>query len=133
VTSDLAQGIPVRIVAADKAYDDGENHEFLWSHDMYSAIRLNEYRTTKKDDNKDIWIALEQSAEYRAGLKERYKVEAKFGEGKEQHGLRRCRYLGLLRFAAQGFLTVLAMNLKRLVVLITGNDTGRKMTAPIAA
>ena len=133
VTSDRAQGIPVKTVTADKAYDDGENHEFLWSNGMYSAIRLNDYRTNKQDDNKDIWVALQKSAEYRAGLRERYKVEPKFGEGKEQHGFRRCRYIGLRRFAVQGFLTVLAMNLKRLVVLITGNDAGRRMAAPIAA
>jgi IS5 family transposase len=133
VKSDVAQGIPVQTVAADKAYDDGENHEFLWSNNMYSAIRLNEYRTNKKDDNKDIWITLQRSPEYRAGLKERYKVERKFGEGKEQHGLRRCHSTGLLRFAVQGYLTVLTMNLKRLVVLITGNDSCRRMTAPIAA
>jgi len=133
VKSDVAQGIPVESVTADKAYDDGENHEFLWSNNMHSAIRLNDYRTDKKDDNKGIWIELKQSPEYRAGLKERYKVEPKFGEGKEQHGFQRCRYIGLLRFAVQGFLTVLTMNLKRLVVLITGNDSGRRMAAPIAA
>jgi transposase, IS5 family len=133
VQSDLAQGIPVTTVTADKAYDDGENHEFLWSHKMHSAIRLNDYRTAKKDDNKGIWIRLQQSPEYCAGLKERYTVERKFGEGKEQHGLRRCRYIGLPRFAVQGFLTVLAMNLKRLVVLIMGNETGHTMAAPIVA
>jgi len=133
VKSDVAQGIPVKTVAADKGYDDGENHELLWSKDMYSAIRLNDYRTNKKDDNKSIWITLQQSPEYRAGLKERYKVERKFGEGKEQHGLRRCRYIGLLRFAVQGFLTAITLNLKRLVVLITGDDSCRRMPAPIAA
>ena len=133
VKSDAAQGIPVKTVTADKAYDDGENHEFLHANNMHSAIRLNDYRTTKKDANKGIWIALQQSPEYRAGLKERYKVEPKFGEGKEQHGFRRCRYVGLLRFAVQGFLTVLTMNLKRLVVLITGHQSRRRMTAPVTA
>jgi len=133
VMSDVTQGIPVKTVAADKAYDDGENHEFLWSNHMHSAIRLNDYRTTKKDDNKGIWIALQQSPEYRAGLKERYKVERKFGEGKEQHGFRRCRYVGLLRFAVQGFLTVVTMNLKRLVVLLTGHEKQYGTTAPILA
>ena len=119
VKSDLAQGIPVKTVTADRGYDDGENHTYLQDNGIYSAIRLNDYRTNKKDANKAIWIALKQSPEYRAGLKERYKVEPKFGESKEQHGFRRCRYLGLLRFAVQGFLTVLTMNLKRLVVLTT--------------
>lgn len=132
VKSDLAQGLPVKTVAADRGYDDGENHEFLWSQGIHSAIRLNDYRTTKKDDNKGPWIALQQSLEYHGGLKERYKVELKFGEGKEQHGFRRCRYIGVLRFAVQGFLTVLVMNLKRLVVLLTGDQRPRRMTAPSA-
>jgi IS5 family transposase len=133
VKADLAQGIPVKSVTADRGYDDGENHEYLQANGMHSAIRLNDYRTTKKDANKGIWIALKQSPEYRSGLKERYKVEPKFGESKEQHGFRRCRYIGLLRFAVQGFLTVLTMNLKRLVVLMTGKHSACTTTAPIAA
>jgi len=133
VENDLAQGIPVKIATADKAYDDGENHEFLRSHNMHSAIRLNDYRTTKKDDNKSIWIALQQTPEYRAGLKERYKVERKFGEAKEQHGLRRCRSIGLLRFAVQGFLTAITLNLKRMVAILTGDQGCTRIAAPIAA
>jgi IS5 family transposase len=133
VENDLAQGSPVKIAAADKAYDDGENHEFLWSHKMHSAIRLNDYRTTRKDDNKSIWIALQQTPEYRAGLKERYKVERKFGEAKEQHGLRRCRSIGLLRFAVQGFLTAITLNLKRMVAILTGDQGCTRIAAPIAA
>jgi IS5 family transposase len=133
VKSDVAQGIPVKTVTADKGYDDGENHEFLQSNGMHSAIRLNDYRTNKKDDNKGVWIALQQSPEYRAGLKERYKVERKFGEGKEQHGLRRCRYIGLLRFAVQGFLTAVTMNLKRLVAILTGDHGCTRIAAPISA
>jgi len=137
VESDLAQGIPVKIAAADKAYDDGDNHEFLKANGIHSAIRLNAYRTAKKDGNKDIWLALEKTAEYRRGGAERYKVERTFGEAfgeaKEQHGLRRCRYVGLLRFAVQGFLTILTMNLKRLVVLVTGDQAQRRIAAPSAA
>lgn len=86
VKKDVAQGIPVETVTADKAYDDGDNHQSLWSNDMHSAIRLNDYRTTTKNDNWGVWITLQQSPEYRGGLKERYKVDRKFGEGKEQHG-----------------------------------------------
>lgn len=133
IKSDIAQGIPVKTVTADKGYDDGENHEFLWSNNMHSAIRLNDYRTAKKDGNKGIWIDLLQSAEYRRGLKERYKVERKFGEGKEQHGLRRCRYIGLLRFAVQGFLTAITLNVKRIVAILTGDQGCIRIAAPIAA
>jgi len=63
-------------------------------------------------------------------LKERYKIERKFGEGKQNHGLGRCRYLGLKGFAIQNFFIVLVLNLKRMVKLLTG--TGFK-TQPIMA
>jgi len=117
---DLAQGLPVQIVSADRGYDDSDNHWLLWSKDIHSAISLNDYRTEKKDESKVLWQRLKGTPQYRIGLGERYKIERKFGEAKSQHGLRRCRYVGLLRYAIQGFLTALALNLKRLVLLLTG-------------
>jgi IS5 family transposase len=53
-------------------------------------------------------------------LKERYKIERKFGEAKQGHGLGRCRYLGKVKLAVQAFFTAMALNLKRLVKLLTG-------------
>jgi IS5 family transposase len=118
--SDLAQGIPVQIVSADRGYDDSDNHYLLTSKGIQSAIRLKRKRTEKKDRNKGVWVALKQSEGYRQGLGVRYKVERKFGEAKEGHGLRRCRYLGLVRYYIQVILTVMALNLKRMVKLVTG-------------
>ncbi|HUT15018.1 MAG TPA: transposase, partial [Anaerolineae bacterium] len=60
-----------------------------------------------------------RTEEYKRGQKERYKIERKFGEAKQGHGLGRCRYVGLVRYAIQGFLTAIALNLKRLVMLLT--------------
>ena len=117
---DLDQGLPVQIVSADRGYDDSDNHCLLWSKGIHSAISLNHYRTEKKDDSKALWQELRKTPEYKLGLRERYKIERKFGEAKSQHGLMRCRYVGLLRYAIQGFLTALALNLKRLVLLLTG-------------
>ncbi len=117
---DLASGLPVEIVSADRGYDDSANHILLSSKGVHSAIRLNSYRTQKKDPNKGVWLELRSSPEYQKGLKERYKIERKFGEAKAGHGLRRCRYVGLLRYAVQGFLTAIALNLKRMVKLLTG-------------
>ena len=54
------------------------------------------------------------------GLKERYKIERKFGEAKQSHGFGRCRYIGKARFAIQSFLTAIVLNLKRMVKLLTG-------------
>lgn len=117
---DLAQGLPVGTVTADRGYDDTDNHCRLWSHGIHSAIVLNDYRTQKKDGSKLLWLQMQQRPEYREGLRQRYKIEAKFGEAKTLHGLRRCRYVGLLRYAIQSYLTAMVLNLKRLVMLLTG-------------
>lgn len=63
---------------------------------------------------------MKQSRGYTEGLRERYKVERKFGEARKWHGFRRCRYVGFIRHAIQSYLTFMALNLKRLVKLLTG-------------
>ena len=113
-------GIEAEVYAADRGYDDGENHLLLWERGKKSALCLNKYRTEKKDRNKRIWHQLKADPAYQMGQGERYKVERKFGEGKTQHGLRRCRYVGLVKYAMQGYLTAMTLNLKRLVKLLFG-------------
>jgi IS5 family transposase len=126
VNRDLELGLPIDTVAADRGYDDGNNHYFLQTKGLHSAIHLNAYRTKKKDKNKEVWIRLKSTPEYQQGLKERYKVERKFGEGKQGHGLGRCRYVGCIKFAIQALLTAIALNLKRMVKLLAGvNFKGR--------
>ena len=90
---------------------------------------MNEYRTKKKDPSKTIWLQLQETSQYKEGLKERYRIERKFGEAKREHGLGRCRYVGLLRFAIQSFLTAITLNLKRLVLMLTGAPFKRRATA----
>ena len=120
VEKDLKKGIEIGTVAGDKGYDDGDNHYYLKDRGINSAIRLNDYRTRKKDKNKGGWLELKQSQEYEEGLRERYKVERKFGEARKWHGFSRCRYVGFIRHAIQTYLTFMALNLKRLVKLLTG-------------
>jgi len=133
VNKDLSKGIEVGTVAADKGYDDGENHYYLAQKGINSAIRLNDYRTQKKDGNKEGWIKVKGSAEYQGGLEERYKVERKFGEAKKWHGFARCRYVGFVRHAIQSYLTFMALNLKRLVKLLTGvSFRGDASTCPMS-
>jgi IS5 family transposase len=130
VDHDLKQQLPVETYAADKGYDDGENHYHLELHGLHSAIRLMRSRTEKKDDNKQIWLDLIKTPQYRQGLKERYKIERKFGEAKQGHGLGRCRYVGKMKFAVQAFFTAIALNLKRMVKLLNG--VGFKTQAAVA-
>jgi len=120
IEADLQKQVPIKVVAADRGYDDSRNHYWLERTGIQSAICLNDYRTQKKDSNKEIWQAMKANPMYRAGLKERYKIERKFGEGKQQHGLGRCRYHGLDRYETQALLTAMALNLKRMVKLLYG-------------
>jgi len=120
VERDLSKGIEIGTVSGDKGYDDGDNHYYLRGKGINSAIRLNSYRTEKKDTNKEGWLKLSQSQEYVEGLRERYKEERKFGEARKWHGFSRCRYLGFIRHAIQSYLTFMALNLKRLTKLLTG-------------
>lgn len=120
VEKDHEQGLPVETYSGDRGYDDSENHFLLASQGLHSALKLNRYRTEKKDRNTQVWVALKETPEYQAGQKVRYKIERKFGEAKAYHGLRRCRYLGHIRSTIQAYLTVMALNLKRIVLLLTG-------------
>lgn len=127
---DLAQGVPLDTVAADRGYDDGANHYLIQSKGLHSAIQLKDIRTKKKDSNKQIWFELKATPEYQQGCRERYKIERKFGESKQGHGLGRCRHLGQARFAIQALLTAIVLNLKRMVKLLTGvNFKGRARLA----
>lgn len=120
VDHDLQQQLPVETYAADKGYDDGDNHYHLELHGLHSAIRLMRTRTEKRDANKQVWLELVKTPQYQQGLKERYKVERKFGEAKQGHGLGRCRYLGRMKFAVQAYFTAMMLNLKRMVKVLYG-------------
>ncbi|HAF47983.1 MAG TPA: hypothetical protein DCL08_01925 [Anaerolineaceae bacterium] len=120
VAHDLAQNLTIETYAADHGYDDGNNHFFLQEHHLNSAICLKDIRTKKKDANKQIWLDMIQTSAYKQGRKELYKIERKFGEAKQNHGLARCCYLGLLKFGVQAYFTALALNMKNIVKLQTG-------------
>jgi len=131
VDHDLEQKLPVDTYAGDKGYDDGNNHYYLGLCGLHSAIRIRKNRIEKKDSNKQIWLDLVKTPQYKQGLKERYKIERKFGEAKQGHGFGRCRYVGKVRFAVQAFFTAIMLNLKRMVKLLTG--VGFKTQYTVAA
>jgi IS5 family transposase len=120
VDNDLEQKLPVDTYTGDKGYDDGDNHYYLELRGLHSAIRVRKFRINKKDNNKQVWLDLIKTPQYQQGLKERYKIERKFGEAKQGHGFGRCRYIGIARFAVQAFFTAIMLNLKRMVKLLTG-------------
>lgn len=105
------------IYTADKAYDDGDNHEYLKEKRLISAIILKETRIKKKNSNKEPWLRMITSPLYQESIKKRKQIEKKFGELKLHHGFDRCRYLGLKKYAIQAYLTAMVVNLKRLMLL----------------
>jgi transposase, IS5 family len=115
---DEAVGVEAEIYAGDKGYDDGDNHELLRSKGKHSALCLKGYRTKLYPTG--LWADIKASQEYRDGLKQRYKIEQKNGEAKSRHGLGKCRYVGLAKYALQAYMTATVMNLKRMVVLLCG-------------
>ncbi|NLN70408.1 MAG: hypothetical protein GX142_06465 [Chloroflexi bacterium] len=106
VAPDREQKIPVETYSAD-----GNHHFYLEYHKLYAVVCLKDIRTKKKDANKPIGLGMVQTSTFKAGRKKRCKTERKFGEAEQGHGLRCCRYLGLLRFGMQLFVTVMALNL----------------------
>lgn len=120
VKHDAALGIPALTYAGDRGYDDGDLHEMLKDLSKHSALKLDKERITKKDPNKEPWLKLLADPFYQAGQKLRFRIERKFGEGKAWHGFGRCRYRGVDRYWVQSFLTFMTLNLKRIVLLVTG-------------
>jgi IS5 family transposase len=88
----------------DKAYDSEANHAHLAQVGVASGIIRRHRRPGRP----------------RLSRRERPKIERKFSEGKNRHGLAQARYWGLARVSIQVFMVALVSNLKRLVKLILG-------------
>jgi IS5 family transposase len=132
---DQEVGVGAEIYAGDKAYDDTDLHVRLWDHGQFPAFRLRRFRTAGDSSRHRFWQSIEASPEYQAGEAERYKIERKFGEAKLWHGFGRCRYLGLVRYGIQAHLMAMVLNLKRIVLLLTGVRfrAGSRRPEPVAA
>ena len=102
----LIRGHPQE-VTADKAYDNDDNHHYLNEEEIRSSIIIKKNRT-----NPDI-IGLANPNSQR----ERPKIEHKFGELKNRHGLGQARYWGLVKATIQCLISCIVVNCKRLVKL----------------
>lgn len=99
-------------VLADKGYDTNHNHELIEKqYNSKSFIMVKKNRTVPK------LVKLMRSKVYKQTTKERYKVERRFADGKTNHGLGRCRWIGQWKMEIQSYLTALTLNCKRMVVL----------------
>lgn len=106
---------------ADKAYDDGDNHEFLKVKKLQSAIILKSTRTnSKQEENNKLWQEFKDRDIYRGATKLRYTAEQPFGLAKHYHGFSRCRYTGKTKMGIQSYLTFMVLNLKRIMSFTEG-------------
>ena len=85
----------------DKAYDSKSNHAHLAEMGVTSGISRRQRRPGRPRNSR----------------RERPKIERKFSEGKNRHGLDKARYWGLAKVSIQSFMTAIVLNLKRLVKL----------------
>lgn len=99
-------------ILADKGYDTNANHELIEEYQGKSFIIIKKNRTVKKLKNRM------KTKIYRQTIKERYKIERRFADGKTNHGLGKCRWLGIWKTAIQNYLTATVLNCKRIVTLL---------------
>lgn len=91
----------------DKAYDSESNHAHLAALGVTSGIIRRQRRPGRPRNSR----------------RERPKIERKFSEGKNRHGLDKARYWGLAKVSIQSFMTAIVLNLKRLVKLTLADRT----------
>lgn len=102
-------------VLADKGYDTNYNHNLITNYyHSKSFIMIKKNRVVAR------LVKLMKSKIYRKTIRERYKVERRFADGKVNHGLGRCRWIGQWKMEIQSYLTAIVLNCKRMVVLTAG-------------
>ena len=100
VFTELIDGHP-REATGDKGYDSAANHAHLEALGVASGI-IRRRRPPGRPRN---------------SRRERPKVERKFAEGNQRHGLKKARYWGLAKVSIQNLMVAIVVNLKRLVKL----------------
>jgi IS5 family transposase len=93
-----------REATGDKGYDSAANHAHLAELGVASGIIRRQRRPGRPRNSR----------------RERPKVERKFAEGNQRHGLKKARYWGLAKVSIQSFMVAIVVNLKRLIKLTLG-------------
>jgi len=111
---------PAAAVTADKAYDSEANFDLIEECDQRAAIIPKHLKGKKRGHIKNRYPSKLEQQYYRKAKRKRPRIEPKFGEMKNFHGLKRARYWGLEKMRVQVFLTGIVVNLKRMATLMTG-------------
>ena len=100
-----------KVMTADKAYDSKENHEYLSKNHIRNGIIIRKNHT-KEYIKKHIRRVSNIAKSIRPV------IEHKLAELKKYHGLSLARYIGLIKMRIQVYMTVLCVNVKRMIRLI---------------
>jgi len=99
-------------ILADKGYDTNYNYQLI-----ENRYRSKSFIMIKKNRKVPKLVKLMKSAIYKKTTRERHKVERRFADGKVNHGLGKCRWLGQWKMEIQSYLTASVLNCKRMMVL----------------
>lgn len=106
-----------RAVTADKGYDTPENFLLLRERGQAAAIHVKRRRGRQRGHIQARYPDRAAYQQYYRLKRDRPQVERLFAIAKQWYGLHRARYWGLAKMQVQALMTMLAINLKRMVVL----------------
>lgn len=110
----------LKILLADKGYGCPVWVNLLEKHTgIMTAFSLPK-TMTDKGVYKDKWIAYERNEGIQTFKKDRYIIEQVNADVKDNHSLRRCRYLGLAKYHLQTLMASVCHNVKLAMRILTG-------------
>lgn len=109
----------IHTLTTDKAYGDAVLIRILEKDQgILTAFALS--RTFLIGEHAESWERYLEDPRRVAARKKRSTIERVFADLKDNHGLRRCRYLGLLKYHFQTMMAAMAHNVKTILTLLTG-------------
>jgi IS5 family transposase len=120
--SDGSQLVPLIDKERDYRGEDiikkqGGDKGYVGHEDDLQDLGIKDY-TIPKNNMKAVKKRKEKNKHYLHLKYQRYKVEQKFAEAKQRHGLTKTRYRGLLKVHWQCLITFMVINLKRMVTIV---------------
>jgi IS5 family transposase len=109
------------VVTADKGFDASYNYELLESRGQQPAIIPKHLNGKERGHVKARYPDNRKRSGYYRNKKKRARIEGKFGELKNYHGMMKARYYGITKVLFQCFMSAVAVNLKRMVTLLVGH------------
>lgn len=107
-------------VTGDKGYDGQHNFDVIEEYRQRAAIIPKHLKGRKRGHVSNRYPDRANQQYYRRVRRKRPWIEPKWSEMKNEHGMKKSRYWGLMKNRLQVFITGIVVNLKRLVRLESG-------------